>query len=244
MHHYNIVNLSRYHPLPRARPYMSWTIVHLFPKTRSVTWSFSPCAGQVNGETVHRVYHHSYWVSVWNSVIGAKQYSEYMGCGSICRCCAGCLWTAPCWCSKMIKRCSLPGSNWWPSDYETDALPTEPKERHANLLPHDTHKNNKNSTNKTNTQLRHTHHSHHTTDMDDITSYKTTSANNNHITKEGMYTDVHPTLHWIMDVALHHADSILLYTQSYTILTSNQTARSTQNSTLQRIYFIASLLSI
>ena len=40
-------------------------------------------------------------------------------------------------CSKQdttsigIKDCSLPGSNWRPSDYETDALPTEPKERHT-----------------------------------------------------------------------------------------------------------------
>ena len=32
-------------------------------------------------------------------------------------------------CSEYLKQCSLPGSNWRPSDYETDALPTEPKER-------------------------------------------------------------------------------------------------------------------
>ena len=37
---------------------------------------------------------------------------------------------------KGIKKCSLPGSNWRPSDYETDALPTEPKERHNSNPTH------------------------------------------------------------------------------------------------------------
>ena len=30
--------------------------------------------------------------------------------------------------NALKMQCSLPGSNWRPSDYETDALPTEPKE--------------------------------------------------------------------------------------------------------------------
>lgn len=37
--------------------------------------------------------------------------------------------------TKREKSCSLPGSNWRPSDYETDALPTEPKERQPNPNP-------------------------------------------------------------------------------------------------------------
>ena len=35
----------------------------------------------------------------------------------------------------MKRGCSLPGSNWRPSDYETDALPTEPKELHPRHRP-------------------------------------------------------------------------------------------------------------
>ena len=38
------------------------------------------------------------------------------------------LWLDPSIEAKGQKGCSLPGSNWRPSDYETDALPTEPKE--------------------------------------------------------------------------------------------------------------------
>ena len=49
---------------------------------------------------------------------------------------------------RRAKSCSLPGSNWRPSDYETDALPTEPKERQ------DTH----NTTQKSQTRPQTTHH--------------------------------------------------------------------------------------
>lgn len=40
---------------------------------------------------------------------------------------------------QRAKKCSLPGSNWRPSDYETDALPTEPKEQGGPPGAVDTH---------------------------------------------------------------------------------------------------------
>ena len=57
---------------------------------------------------------------------------------------------------QNAKRCSLPGSNWRPSDYETDALPTEPKERHGQANLAHPHKNEGNT--RTNNATRTTTH--------------------------------------------------------------------------------------
>jgi hypothetical protein len=78
-----------------------------------------------------------------------------------------CVWRGK---RQKAKSCSLPGSNWRPSDYETDALPTEPKElqnpfkpiptykpartNHTHqLLPTTTHTNTTNNDTNQHTQL-------------------------------------------------------------------------------------------
>ena len=77
-------------------------------------------------------YHRAQWYAYYKHWLRAS--GVYHGIGSTSK--SGChyfvqstlTWQKESYVSEYNKKCSLPGSNWRPSDYETDALPTEPKE--------------------------------------------------------------------------------------------------------------------
>lgn len=73
--------------------------------------------GNINWPCQHDIEEYTHGLIMQNFLVSRNRNSSRPG-----SFCWGNEW------QKIQKKCSLPGSNWRPSDYETDALPTEPKE--------------------------------------------------------------------------------------------------------------------